>query len=401
MTRQACRALPLTLLLLLMLLAVQPAPAADAPSAPCDAPAVSQPDTDAPPAETKPADSQPAMSLAPFSQEEFPLPRHDPRPLMQALIERKQPTDTTPFTFVAMGDRHCRDVGMFKLFEKLEPDFALLTGDIVNTSSLGTYRNLEREAGNFFRRVPTWAAPGNHEIGLGGANKELNEDACRRFLTYFGHPHDAVFSFTYANATFIGLPYEFVEGREFKRLEKKLAEARAAGRHIFVFGHQPYYTGRWRPPVNAARDAVSALFSKYKVVAVLGGHSHIYYRQQRDGVNYITNGTGGTNTARMDHNRLPHRRPGDAWYAGVAGGSGGQFHRPDLKEPIVTESNNAYFATVITVEGPLVTFRLIDVNGKEWDRAVLAGEEKTEPEAPADKTDAGATLGVPAHAAAP
>ncbi len=342
------------------------------------------------------ADAAAPWSPAPqreLTQEEFPFPPHDPRPLMQALIKRKQPTDTTPFTFVAVSDWHGRrGVDLFGLLQRLNPDFALTMGDLVNNGigpgGLAEYRNLERAAGEFFRKYPTWSAPGNHEVGKGGAGgkpAEQQAEARRRFSAYFGQPHDDLFSFTYANAKFIGLPFEFYESDDrLKKLEAELASAE--GKHIFVFSHHAYYTGLWRRQ-NAVREAAAELFKKHKVVAVLGGGTHLYYRQRKDGVNYILNGTGGMLgpiQANRNHPTLRNTLPGDAWYGrNPDDGSKSHFVRPDLEEPIRVEGQRN-FAVLISVEGPRVTLRLVDIDGKEWDRSTLAGPA-TEEAAPATR----------------
>ncbi|MBN2583498.1 MAG: metallophosphoesterase [Planctomycetes bacterium] len=350
-----------------------------------------------------------AWSPAPAStltQEEFPLPRHDPRPLMQALIERKQPTATTPFTFVAASDWHGRGTDLFGLFQRLNPDFALTMGDLADigfgSRGLAEYRKLEQAAGDFFRTCPTWSAPGNHEVGKAKWTAEERAEARRRFSAYFGQPHDDVFSFTYANAKFIGLPFEFYEGDGLlKRLEEELASAE--GRHIFVFSHHAYYTGLWRPK-NPVLDAATELFKKYKVVAVLGGGTHVYYRQRKDGVTYILNGTGGMLgqlPGNRDHPTLRNALPDDAWFGRNPDGSGGShFIHPKLEKPIQVKGRKT-FAVAITVEGPSVTMRLVDIEGKQWDTATLAGPAKQEAVPGETETNAPAPAEAPAATAAP
>ncbi len=319
-----------------------------------------------------------------LTQEEFPLPRHDPRPLMKALIERKQPTDATPFTFAAVSDMHSRrEAAIFDLVRDIDPDFVLTIGDMINVGwgerALSHYRRLEEFGGDLFRQYPIWSVPGNHETG---ADKDITDEeeaaARRRFSAYFAQPHDEIFSFSYANARFIGLPFEFFEQRavEGDKLLETLGEelSSAKGKHIFVFSHYSYFTGRWRPQ-NEVREAAAELFEKHNVVAVLGAHAHVYYRQRRNGVHYIVNATAGGMSGGIPHERghatLRNALPDDVWFGRKEDGNH-QFIRPVGEAPVPFQGNRQ-FATVITVDGPRVTFHLVNTDGKVWDRAILAG----------------------------
>ncbi len=301
-----------------------------------DTPQTISPET---PASETPASEDPATPwspapASPLTQEEFPLPRHDPRPLMQKLIERKEPTASTPFTFVVLADWHARAdaPGIFNLTDKLQPDFILTLGDMVNTAGPGLddWRTLERVAGDLFRKYPTWSVMGNHD---GGSHRQ--QRGRQYHSAYWAQPHNDIFHFTYANATFIGLPWYW--SPEFENVPKKLEQALAAaqGTHIFVFSHYVPWAMGLHP-----REQHIHLLAKYNVLAVLDAHIHTYRRGQRYGVQHISAGINGP------------RRPPD--------------------------EGNKQFLIQFTVDGERVTLRLLDAEGKEWDRATLAG-----PQAPA------------------
>ena len=377
--RAAHRWLMVTLMILAALslgaLAAADATPAETP-APADAAQTLSPEasaTDAPESQ----DAAPPWSPAPAStltQKEFPLPRHDPRPLMQKLIDRNKPTSTTPFTFVAITDWHARqrDNCVFALCDKLQPDFILTLGDMVNTTGpeLANWRLVESAGGDLFRKYPTWSVPGNPEIA--NNNPEATGLGRQRFTAYWAQPHDGVFSFRYANATFIGLPFSYPEdyNRLIKDVEKALASA--DNEHIVVFSHRPYYIGR-PGAADQLSPLLTALFTKYKVRLVLSGHAHTYYRTRRNGVNYVICGAAGIRTARPLMNRT---LPEDAWY-GIGEEDNGLFHHPKLQKPLLVEGPKN-FAVAITIEGPSVILRLLDTDGKEWELTTL-----TEPQAPA------------------
>jgi hypothetical protein len=304
------------------------------------------------------------------------LPSHDPRPLMKELEARKKPTDATPFTFTAFGDWQGweKNLGVYAQADKLQPDFCLFLGDMVNDGSgekgLANWQKLERCGGWFFRKYPCWAALGNHEIGSG---EPRNGPA--RYAAYWAQPINKYFSFTYANAKFIGTPMQWPSNASgLKALEAELAAAE--GKHIFLFGHMPYYTvGQMGTRAESIAPSLK-LFAKYKVTAVFGGHEHIYYRTRRDGVNYVVAGTGGGGIHTLSHTE--EAAPGDVYYGQEPNKGLFKFHHPDRKEDAKTKEA-AYFLTAVTVEGPKVTLRLLDAaEGKEWDRAVLAGEAKAD-----------------------
>lgn len=297
---------------------------------------------------------------------------------MKELEARKKPTDSAPFTFVAFGDWQGgeKNLGVYAEANKLQPDFCLLLGDMVNDGSGEkgwlNWQKLERCGGWFFNKYPCWTVMGNHEIGSGEPRNGPD-----RYAAYWAQPINKNFSFTYGNAKFIGTPMQHASNTSgLKALEEELASA--GGRHIFVFGHIPYYTvGQMGNQESIAASA--KLFAKYKVTAVLGGHEHIYYRTKRDGVNYIIAGTGGGGIHMLSHEK--DAVPGDVYYGQEPNKGLFRFHHPERKEDVKWKEA-AYFFTAVTVEGPKVTLRLLDAaEGREWDRAVLTGEMTTAPAA--------------------
>ena len=77
----------------------------------------------------------------------------------------------TPLYFVVFGDSKGSDrlPDVLKIADKLEPQFCLTTADLVNKGGgdIGEqlYQDLDKDAGWFFRKYPTWPSLGNHEVG--------------------------------------------------------------------------------------------------------------------------------------------------------------------------------------------------------------------------------------------
>jgi predicted phosphodiesterase len=306
--------------------------------------------------------------------------RHDPRPLMQELDGRATPAGPVPFQFVVFGDWHNNGLneGIYRRIDETRPDFCLVLGDMVNRgSSQDDWDHLERIGGWFFEKHPCWAVAGNHET----EGRRKKSDGPERFQAFWGTPVYEVFSFTYSNAKFIGLPEDYIASEDgLAKLEAEMASA--AGKHVFVFGHFPYYSvgPRGTQATSDPARAVARIFAKYKPVAVFSGHEHIYYRTRRDGVNYVVLGCGGGHIQDLLHER--DSMPGDVYYGRAADGTGYRFHNPAFKADVASK-DPAYCFLCMTVEAGNVRLRLLDcADGREWDNAVLAGEDRGAPATP-------------------
>ena len=279
-----------------------------------------------------------------------------------------------PIHFLVFGDskgsRHLQSV--LKIADQLNPQFCLTTADLVNKGGgdIGEklYKDLDKDAGWFFRKYPTWPTLGNHEVGGPKSNtgQENYDSGVKNFGDFFGLK-DPLYSFTYGNAKFIALDWIKVSRSPEKMewLERELKDAQ--GKHIFVFKHRPYYTVGHKSykDVEGKSTVVTELFSKYKVDAVFSGHDHIYYRTEREGVNYIV--SAGAGATIYDLKRESDAITGDAYYGRTKDMDSEEFkfHASNREETFFNKP--MFYVVSVKVDDGKVTFEMIDTNGKIWD----------------------------------
>ena len=174
----------------------------------------------------------------------------------------------------------------------LRPAFILYTGDAFwgynagrqeMLNDIDRFRALADTAG-----VPLYNAPGNHEMQSDPAAIELLQE----------RGQDLYGSFDFGRHHFIALNTdEFcLEGRvaedQLDWLRWDLEQHRdAAG--IFVFMHRPmfsWFQGDFNPDDS---EVLQELFRTHPVRAVFAAHDHFYYREEHDGIEYLTVGGGG------------------------------------------------------------------------------------------------------------
>lgn len=196
-------------------------------------------------------------------------------------------------TFAVMGD--CRDDNpavFIQLLRQEEADpevgFAVMLGDLVQTSGLEQYRTFVRRVReNLFK--PLLAVVGNHD--LSGSSPQL-------YQAIFGPSY---YSFQLKDHYFIMVDDAFpknLDEAQMAWLERELQKAQGC-RTRLVFCHQPLFDPRGGdhrhalPP--AAGSRLAALFKKYQVTHIFAGHIHGYFTGHWDGVPFtITAGAGAT-----------------------------------------------------------------------------------------------------------
>jgi hypothetical protein len=240
-------------------------------------------------------------------------------PLAGAVIS---PPPGSEFTFAVFGDfrQARRDRPYPRVFSQMlrevklvGPAFAVSTGDAYYGYG-GSFQRFMNEVEYFLSEmksleIPVFNAPGNHEVT---DEPERERYVRERFGELYG-------SFDVGTVHFIVLNTEekgsegAISGDQLRWLERDL-DANRDATHVFVFLHRPllsavdpeFVTGKsFRD--KKERDALHALFDRYKVRIVFAGHEHLYSDTVRDGVRYIIAGGGGS----------PLYRPAD---------EGGLFH---------------------------------------------------------------------------
>ncbi|WP_010582715.1 purple acid phosphatase family protein [Schlesneria paludicola] len=228
-----------------------------------------------------------------------------------------------------------------RLMASRNPDFLLVTGDLVETGGEQRdwdefWRHNAGELGQIASGVPILPAIGNHEnfAGPGGGySAEGANFATDKYLTYFEVPsnhaknpkhHGRYYRVDYGPITIItvdssdGLPHksasdtnhnldgsnapDFNPGSEqYQWLESQLADARTKSRFTFVqFHHTMYGSGPHSIPFgNAgfsgqsgiAMRALAPLFFQYGVDIVFSGHDEMLERSHVTGMQTLADGT--------------------------------------------------------------------------------------------------------------
>ncbi|HEY3325454.1 MAG TPA: metallophosphoesterase [Planctomycetota bacterium] len=224
-----------------------------------------------------------------------PLPEglgpYDPKPLMQQLEQR---TQTDKYRFAVVGDSKNEPpfaLLLTKITSEIKPDFMLTTGDMVRTGGgkkgPGYWEHFAKTAGADMKLRPWWPAAGNHDVSTGGENN---------FKRFYNLDRE-YYSFTFRNALFIALPWQYTEGESLKWLEEELKKGAAEKKHIFAFNHMPFYTVGHKGNVPNKSVGAAALLEKYGARAVFSGHDHGYYRTMRNGVAYVISAGAGAGIA--------------------------------------------------------------------------------------------------------
>ncbi len=307
---------------------------------------------------------------------------YNPYSKMEAL-KKKTGNDVTNMHFLVFGDSKGSGEfpGVLKMSDKLKPQFCITTADLVNIGAgkrgKKDYAKLDKQGGWFIRKYPMWPTVGNHEEAGG-------KDGIENFTNFFGMKA-AMYSFEYGNAKFIALPWPKVKDDQ-KKLSWLEDELKAAkGKHIFIYKHRPHYTvgAKSYADVDGKETATTKLYEKYKVTAVFSGHDHIYYRSNRNGVNYIISAGAGAGIYPL--NREKDAIEGDVYYgrlpkakkpkdgknpANAKQVPAFKFHAADGKETPIEKA--MYYVLSVKVDGNKVSIEMIDSKvGKVWDKAVI------------------------------
>ena len=300
-------------------------------------------------------------------------PPFDPRPLMDELAKRVT-TDT--FRFVVFGDSKHAAVfpAMVELVEKkLNPDFVITTGDMVQTGKgdiyHGDWLKLSQEAGAAMHTRPWWPVTGNHE--LEGLDRPANTENFRR---YYNLEKDN-YSFSFRNVRVLVLPYPTLDAAEEPWLEHELQQGAAAKQHMFVLQHRPFYTIGVKTEAPNHPTSTTKLFTRYGVRAVICGDDHMYYRTKRDQVYYFISAGAG---ARWYYGKqLDQAQSDDVYVTGVPesfekGPKKFVYHQPGVPDRFFDAQ--VPYVILFSVDGARVRASCITEKGETLDTVMLAGE---------------------------
>lgn len=177
---------------------------------------------------------------------------------------------------------------IIKKIGERQPDFAVSTGDLATRATHLAYRRLRM----LLRHIsfPLIATPGNHDI------VHHAEVHSQYFHALFGSDHGDVIIGN-VRLILINNAWGSLTDEQLKWVEQTFAKPTSASSTL-VYCHKPifdprdnaYYGMEHRPHA----ELLHALFAKHKVSAVFSGHIHSLLHTERDGVQYIISGGGGS-----------------------------------------------------------------------------------------------------------
>ncbi len=207
-----------------------------------------------------------------------------------------------PFSFVLFGDTrsdHEQHGRVVNALSRTQVDFIVHTGDIIgageNEDEWQTYFEIEH---NLMAEYPMYFVLGNHDV-KGSIEPYLKYLSLPMAQTEDG-PTEQYYAFDYGNSRFIivdTMATVLVEGgAEFNWIIEQLEDAYndTAIRHIFMFVHEGPYSVKDGRAGNFLLKLVLERFESFKIMAVLSGHDHHYWRgRNARGLDVIVSGGGG------------------------------------------------------------------------------------------------------------
>jgi hypothetical protein len=202
-----------------------------------------------------------------------------------------------PLRFAVYGDTrsgHDIHAALNRALADDDPDFAILTGDLVDRGSdEGDWERFFEVAGTLLRQLPIFPAIGNHEYARQG-------HGALAFMQLFrfpvaGEAEPAWYSFDIGAAHFVALDSnQYKTSRQLSWLDHDLKEARRRGtRAIFVYAHEgPFSSGMHGDNSVCIHDYVP-LFERYHVAMMFSGHDHDFERGHVNTLDYVVTGGGG------------------------------------------------------------------------------------------------------------
>jgi 3',5'-cyclic AMP phosphodiesterase CpdA len=207
----------------------------------------------------------------------------------------KDKTELSPFTFLVVGD-----IGLKRHFvhflEDTEfyetPDFGFFLGDFVKNPEKENHYFFNHRCSNIKLMFPIFLLAGNHDIALGEYKSKPNAFLLEDFEKTYG-PTNFFFKhhgclFVVANDNYNGDYIEYL--REVLKRESKNTLM------TFVLMHIPptsIIPAKKYRPMEREEEFLS-LMKEFNVDYFFSGDFHSYYRLNRDGVDYIITGGGGS-----------------------------------------------------------------------------------------------------------
>ncbi|MEE9430996.1 MAG: metallophosphoesterase [Melioribacteraceae bacterium] len=232
--------------------------------------------------------------------------------LLISCTERKH----EPFTFVQLCDTQLgfggyeHDIKTFKIavkqINKLNPDFVVICGDLVNNRSDSSFADFKEIVGDF--KMPFYNAPGNHDVGKIPTDTTLNYYREIIGKDYYKFQNKG-YSFLVVNTQLWKVNLKSESEKHDNWFEETLKE-QSANHPVFVIGHYPLYVDSLLEeesyhnlPLDK-REEILELFKKNNVVAYLTGHTHKTVINNFENIKLVS---GATTSKNFDETPLGFR----------------------------------------------------------------------------------------------
>lgn len=167
-----------------------------------------------------------------------------------------------------------------------EADFVILTGDLVDSISEGTFQDFKNISNGL--NIPLYIAPGNHDINNPPTSASLEYYRKTISADYFSFKHKRV-TFIIAN-TQLWRTWIEDESEKHDNWFKKTIED-TGERPVIVAGHHPFFIRESNEEDDAynnipveKRTELLDLMVQYNTIAYFAGHTHRYLENEFQGI---------------------------------------------------------------------------------------------------------------------
>ena len=192
-----------------------------------------------------------------------------------------------PFSFVQLCDTqlgmggYAHDIRSFEQavlqINELNPDFAVICGDLVHNASDSSYTDFLKIKGEF--KIPCYVASGNHDVGNIPNDTTLNYYRKTIGKDYYTFQNKG-YSFIVTNTQLWKVSVENESEKHDKWFKQTLDSLGNNTTAVFVIGHYPIFLKTpdeeevyFNLPLDKRKE-ILALFKSNKVKAYLSGHKH-------------------------------------------------------------------------------------------------------------------------------
>lgn len=185
---------------------------------------------------------------------------------------------------------------------RLNPDFVIVTGDLVNTPfDAEQIKEYNRIGGLLKPTIPLYNLPGNHDVGNAPTAEDISAYNEAFGADYYTIEQDGLFAVV-LNSLYLHHPEHVMDKARDQEtwLEAKLAEAhQKKDKNVVVFLHHSLFLNRsdeadeyFNIPTET-RMRYLELFKKYGVSHIFSGHYHRNAFGTYDGMEMVTSGPVG------------------------------------------------------------------------------------------------------------